>query len=421
MSYHYDGIPDTEIDLYWNKARNHLLKAQVECEESLKLLSTIRSEMDSCQKSRLKLQFILNCLVNQVEFFSSVILEKCIAVELLDNEWSKVVLVGVVKDLNYWQDEITNKINALKNTKYDLNAEYKSLADFICEDHVEILQQKLDEVPFIKKQVSNIRQHYKSIKEGVQYQLKAGKVKKLKKYYETHFSRDNHLFELLEGEYLTKLNSYESDLTDYIRSITDHFDKCSILKADGLPPQDLKDLFEVLKNDDAELEHIRELIYESDAEITQFYKNVEGTITSIKENVADFYGLSTKIMVELEKCEEYVSIFQDIAKLVSVYKESCIRKIEQVQELCEVYDKFKKAYFNLLKERERRKSVAIQMKSILDECKGKLMALNEDDLDHRQQFLHENGDYLPENIWPGKIDDMAPLYSLEYTIYNEQK
>lgn len=34
----------------------------------------------------------------------------------------------------------------------------------------------------------------------------------------------------------------------------------------------------------------------------------------------------------------------------------------------------------------------------------------------RTHFLSENGAFLPETIWPGEIDDLSPLYALDYHI-----
>ncbi|QEU60435.1 Atg17 [Kluyveromyces lactis] len=413
-------IPSDEIDKLWNKARNQLVEAQVECEESLKILSKVRTEMDSSQKSRFKLKFILNCLVNQVEFFKNIMLDKCISTELIDNEWSKLVLVEIVNDVNYWQNEISTKMKILHSTKYDLTDDHSNLSDFICMDHVDILQQKIDEIPIIKQQVTNIRQHYKSIKDRIDNQLVAVKLKKLRTYFDSHFSRDskNNLFKLLESDYVTELNEFENDLADFLRSITDHFDKCTILKEQQIPLPDLKELFQIVKKDDTQLENIRELVFETGLEVKAFSKKVNETISEIMDKVGGFHQLASKILTELGKCEEYLSIFQKIANLVSVYKESCIKKIEQVQQLCEFYDKFKLGYKNLLRERDRRKATALQMEKILKECQEKLQALSDADLDQRQQFLLENGDYLPENIWPGYIDDMESMYSFEYSIHN---
>ncbi|CDO93511.1 unnamed protein product [Kluyveromyces dobzhanskii CBS 2104] len=420
MSNNTAGISNDEVDRLWNKARNQLVEAQVECEELLKILSKVRSEMDSCQKSRFKLKFILTCLVNQTEFFKKVILDRCISSELIENEWSEVVLVGVVKDVNYWQNEISTKIKDLQNTKYELNDTYEDLSDFICVDHIDILQQKIDEIPIIKEQITNIRQHYVSIRDLINNQLEAVKLKRLTTFYENNFDRGgkHNLLDLLEGDYLNELDELENDLADFLRSITDHFDKCTVLKEQKVPAEDLNELFLIVQKDDHELDNIRELIFETGVEVKSFSKKVNETINDAKAKIGEFHVLSMKIMVELEKCEEYVSIFQKIARVVSIYKESCTRKIEQVQDLCEFYDKFELGYKNLLRERERRKSVALQMQQILKECQNKLQALNDDDLGQRQHFLLENGDYLPENIWPGYIEDMDSMYTMEYSIHN---
>ena len=56
------------------------------------------------------------------------------------------------------------------------------------------------------------------------------------------------------------------------------------------------------------------------------------------------------------------------------------------------------------------------MSVIVSECQAKLHTLHVQDQKSRQSFLAENANYLPETIWPGKIDDLTPLYSLDFTI-----
>ena len=109
-------------------------------------------------------------------------------------------------------------------------------------------------------------------------------------------------------------------------------------------------------------------------------------------------------------------IFNDISTLINTFRNACVLDISNTKELCHFYQQFEFSYQNLLHEIDRRKTVATEMATVIKSCQNRLNQLNEDDQKCRSEFLQQNGDFLPENIWPGKIDDFSPLFSLEYTV-----
>lgn len=70
----------------------------------------------------------------------------------------------------------------------------------------------------------------------------------------------------------------------------------------------------------------------------------------------------------------------------------------------------------MISEAKRRKEVANKMRTILEDCEIQLQDLNAQDQKERQNFIADNGNYLPETIWPGKIDDFSSLYTFEYNV-----
>lgn len=413
-----DGKTTKEVEIKLKNARNQLIDTQAECQELFKILSWARSQMDYHQKMRLKLKFIMDSLTSQVKFFSGPVLDIAIHRDLIEKEWSDNVLIELVKQLHHWQDQISFKIKMLIDTKYDLNDKYNNLGDFICADHVNILQQKIEEVPVIQQQVQNIKLQYNSMKDRVDNQLMKVKLRRLSQYFETNFSADSVVFKGLEHDFVIKVNSYETELADILKSVTDHYDKCELLKQNEMNDEDWKELFIVVKNDDSNLKDIKDILIELRIQITTFSKEFKIKTQDAQYHIDEFQLISSKLLTELEKSEEYITVFQAISNLISIYKNSCLTNINQVVELCHFYDKFKLGYRQLLSEKERRKNLAVRMESIIKDCQSKLKDLSDEDMNKRQLFLLENGDYLPENIWPDFIDDMDPLYELEYSIRN---
>lgn len=259
---------DQELQKIWNNARNQLIETQLQCEDLFKVLSKIRSEMDECQKVRLKLKFILTSVINQITFFDNCVLDAAISKDLIDTEWSTIVLIDTVNELKYWQEKISTKMKMLEKTKYELTNEHDDLSDFVCKDHVDVLQQKIDEIPVIKQQVNNIKQQYVSMKDKVENHSRKVKIKRLQQHFDTNFSAHSTLYRQLEVEFLSELNDYEEELADYLRSVTDHFDKCDLLRGGSIDDMDRTELLSIVKHDDIDLNGIKDILLETRRQIT---------------------------------------------------------------------------------------------------------------------------------------------------------
>ena len=76
-------------------------------------------------------------------------------------------------------------------------------------------------------------------------------------------------------------------------------------------------------------------------------------------------------------------------------------RMEELEGLREFYDGFLGAYDNLLIEIGRRKALELKMEKVVQEAMAKIEKLNEDDVEEREAFKQEQGDFLPVDIWPG--------------------
>lgn len=314
------------------------------------------------------------------------------------------------------QEEITGKIDALRRTKNELDGSGATLADFISMENIFLLGDKLKDVPVVQEQVEHIKVQYESLVDKVVEQLQNNRVRKLEADFAAAFRSGKNDFNAFSMKYLQKIRQLETDLADILKSLTDHYDKCSLLKAGDLPAAEQAELFEVVKNDDQELDSIMGVLEVIVRDIKSLAKNVSIRLRQKERDKQQLKNAMGKAHSELLKYEEHLTVFQGIDDLIRNFKASCLHNVSKVRELCEFYDNFLNSYQVLLREVERRRRVAKQMEDILQACEGQLMALSDTDLKQRQQFLMRHGDYLPENIWPGNIDDLSPLYDLEYRI-----
>lgn len=75
--------------------------------------------------------------------------------------------------------------------------------------------------------------------------------------------------------------------------------------------------------------------------------------------------------------------------------------LADLSDLHSLYDGFLDAYDGLLLEVARRKHVRARVEKVIRETQHKLDHLYEEDVNARETFRVEQGDYLPSDIWPG--------------------
>lgn len=86
-------------------------------------------------------------------------------------------------------------------------------------------------------------------------------------------------------------------------------------------------------------------------------------------------------------------------------------RLEELEGLTELYDGFLRAYDNLLIEIGRRKDQELEVEQIVQEARTRLDKLHKDEVEEREIFKQEQGEFLPVDIWPG-LRDMPLRYSI---------
>lgn len=409
-------------DLFVNNARNTLVEAQVLCEEASMRIVGAKGELSQWQQDVSKLRFMINCLKSQGDFLYKSILKVAIGENLIKVEWSQAMLVNLIKTMKYWQDQISSKVDQLNNIRNVLVSgngakdEQLNLGEFIPKENTHILEERLKEIPIIRQQVENITSQYHNMTKKVGEQLISTRIRTLENTFDKNLGSESPEIKKLSIEYPEEMDNLEHELVEYINSLTDHFDKCKLLQSKQLEGSNHQELSEVVSKDDRELGSILGTLRETIRDVDQVLQNFKNMLKDKIHYKVTIHSQINKLINEFHKHQEYLMIFKDISELISTFKESCLQEVRLTEELCEFYQNFKASYYNLLKEVERRRLMAQEMDAVLKECQKKLQTLHTQDQRARENFLNENANYLPETIWPGKIDDLTPLYSLDYTI-----
>lgn len=254
------------------------------------------------------------------------------------------------------------------------------------------------------------------MQEKVRSQLIGNKTRSVKAQFDRKFGEQCEVNIRLDEEFTNEANQLEHELAEFLKSFTDHYDKCNMLHTRSVSPADRSALFDIVNRDDKDLPAINALLQKAVRDVTSFANEVNAILDEKEDDKLEMRAAVLKLLTELRKHEEYISVFEGISTLIQKYKESCLDDIRQTRELLDFYSNFENSYQNLLLEVERRREVAEKMSQILKNCENQLKQLSLTDLRERQIFLLENGDYLPETIWPNEIGDLSPLYSLDYHV-----
>ncbi|CAB4256193.1 similar to Saccharomyces cerevisiae YLR423C ATG17 Scaffold protein responsible for phagophore assembly site organization [Maudiozyma barnettii] len=418
-----------EIAKYFDNATKILVEAQTLGNSANTKVTEIKEESSILQQNISKLKFLYNCIEKQLHLLLDIILKKYIGGKVIDTEWSKNILVDLVNLMKYWQDEIDQEIENLSKIKNVLvsnsSEDDKYLCDYISIDDVNSLQDKLLEIPVIQKHISNIRIQYKGMVRRIDEKIANKSLKELKAILEDKFEQNNNNDMLLLNEtYPEQLIQLEMDLINFLGSLTAHFDKCQLLKGylenkgsdNSLDYTGFNNLLEIVRNDDKELNSIFASLCDIIDDIDKCLPEYKHLIESKTVDQHDLHIKMNKVISSLSKNYEYLSIFKDIMNLIDLYKDSCLKEIKTVSELRDFYASFENSYKSLLQEVERRKTYSKEMEQIINDCKTKLETLNDRDQMERRDFLEKHGNFLPENIWPNEIEELTPLYTLDYSI-----
>ncbi|KAL4803443.1 autophagy-related protein 17 [Aspergillus unguis] len=171
---------------------------------------------------------------------------------------------------------------------------------------------------------------------------------------------------------------------------------------DPLSESEYREMVNVIINDAAEAEdvvmEIQDRIGEMESALESLVAQRDTFLaiyTATKEVFAHLSSLSsTRLPGYIAQAHSFTSVWND--------EHDRIRSgLADLSDLSALYDGFLDAYDGLIIEVTRRKHVRSRVEKILRDTRHKLDVLYEEDVNARETFRVEQGDYLPSDIWPG--------------------
>jgi autophagy-related protein 17 len=243
---------------------------------------------------------------------------------------------------------------------------------------------------------------------------------------------------------LRSLESHAQEMADLLESLVHHFDRCvtAVKHTEGggaaarsitgdmptgvnvgvqlgddiqdgsdtnindplepMTEEDYQEMLEVLNKDAAEAEDVVLEIQDRIAEMESIQENV----LAQRDDLVSICNATTDIFEHLSslsstRLPEFIAQAHTFTQIWNEEYERIRAGMVDLSDLRSLYVGFLDAYDGLILEVARRKHVRQGVERILREARAKLEQLYEEDVNAREAFRVEQGDYLPSDIWPG--------------------
>lgn len=171
---------------------------------------------------------------------------------------------------------------------------------------------------------------------------------------------------------------------------------------DPLSESDYREMVNVLIKDAAEAEDVVLEIQDRIGDMESVLEN----ILSQRDALLSVYHATTDIFQHLSSLASarlpvYIAQAHSFSRVWNEQNERIKGGLAELSDLHSLYDGFLDAYDGLILEVYRRRHVRQRIEKVLREARNKLNHLYEEDVNGRETFRVEQGDYLPSDIWPG--------------------
>ncbi|KAL4820303.1 autophagy-related protein 17 [Aspergillus spinulosporus] len=169
-----------------------------------------------------------------------------------------------------------------------------------------------------------------------------------------------------------------------------------------LSDSEYREMVNVIVNDAAEAEDVVMEIQDRIGEM----ESVLETLTTQRDSFAAIYNATKEVFSYLSSLAStrlpgYIAQAHAFTAVWNDEHERIKGGLADLSDLSALYDGFLDAYDGLIIEVARRRHVRHRVEKILRDARNKLDALYEEDVNARETFRVEQGDYLPSDIWPG--------------------
>ncbi|RAH72580.1 autophagy-related protein 17 [Aspergillus aculeatinus CBS 121060] len=171
---------------------------------------------------------------------------------------------------------------------------------------------------------------------------------------------------------------------------------------DPLSESGYLEMVNVLMKDAAEAEDV---VMEIQDRIGEMESVLESLVCN-RDSLFSIYSATTDVFGHISSLASarlpgYIAQAHNFTRVWNEEHERIDGGLSDLSDLNSLYDGFLEAYDSLILEVSRRRHVRQRVEKVLRDAKHKLDQLYEEDVNAREAFRVEQGDYLPSDIWPG--------------------
>ncbi|RDW27648.1 autophagy-related protein 17 [Yarrowia lipolytica] len=215
-----------------------------------------------------------------------------------------------------------------------------------------------------------------------------------------HQTSDSGIYDLLNSA-----EACSEDMANLLQSLARHYDLCERgqdLSTGAIEAEDVNELGElraVLENDAQQLPDVLDELQERLDEVKQGCQGVHNHMTQMYHS----YSLEVRQLEGIQAVEKTMDATLEICETQQRDTKEYLLKVQRyVSETSAVvthYQTFLNSYKALLHEAERRNAAEAKMKDYVTEVNAKLAQMSIQETNRRQDFVAQQGDYLPADIW----------------------
>ncbi|PIG80215.1 autophagy-related protein 17 [Aspergillus arachidicola] len=187
---------------------------------------------------------------------------------------------------------------------------------------------------------------------------------------------------------LHSLEMHAQEMANLLESLVRHFDLCVTAVKHTEDAAEAEDVVMEIQDRIGEMETVLE------------------NVLAQRDSVLSVYNATTSVFKHLStlastRLSGYIAEAHSFTRVWHEEYEQIQSGLADLSDLNTLYDGFLEAYDGLILEVARRRQVRHRVEKVLRDAKQKLDQLYEEDVNARETFRVEQGDYLPSDIWPG--------------------
>ncbi|KAI5787039.1 autophagy-related protein 17 [Peziza echinospora] len=215
---------------------------------------------------------------------------------------------------------------------------------------------------------------------------------------------------------LSALDHHSVNLVDSFEKLNHHYEQCvdALRRSEVAPMQSSTvgltqslspEEFAVLESDSQAVEEVLEDMAHIISEMENiFVEHVQGHIHSLES----CYAQTNAALAQFEEFQihlgSYIVASTEFESAQKEYQSLIHPALDRLANLSDFYSGFARAYDEMVVEVGRRMGIRNKMESIMKNALAEIEELYEHDLQKREEFKSDTGEFLPMDIWPGLID-----------------